>query len=73
MANFDPSKSEYKLPKKSISPNQYGHGHFEENIARIANANAISRKEEETMLSSVTINCQVTKIVINSGSQLSEL
>ena len=25
------------------------------------------------MLSSVTINCQVTKIVMNSGSQLSEL
>ena len=25
------------------------------------------------MLSSVTINCQITKIVMNSGSQLSEL
>ena len=29
--------------------------------------------QELRMLSSVTINCQVTKIVINSGSQLSEL
>ena len=28
--------------------------------------------QELRMLSSVTINCQVTKIVINSGSQLSE-
>ena len=29
--------------------------------------------QELRMLSSVTINCQITKIVINSGSQLSEL
>ena len=29
--------------------------------------------QEFRMLSSVTINCQVTKIVMNSGSQLSEL
>ena len=29
--------------------------------------------QELQMLSSVTINCQVTKIVINPGSQLSEL
>ena len=29
--------------------------------------------EELRMLSSVTINCQITKIVMNSGSQLSEL
>ena len=29
--------------------------------------------QELRMLSSVTINCQVTKIVMNSGSQLSEL
>ena len=28
--------------------------------------------QELQMLSSVTINCQVTKIVMNSGSQLSE-
>ena len=29
--------------------------------------------QELQMLSSVTINCQITKIVMNSGSQLSEL
>ena len=29
--------------------------------------------QELRMLSSVTVNCQVTKIVMNSGSQLSEL
>ena len=29
--------------------------------------------QELRMLSSVTINCQTTKIVMNSGSQLSEL
>ena len=29
--------------------------------------------QELRMLSSVTIDCQVTKIVMNSGSQLSEL
>ena len=29
--------------------------------------------QELRMLSSVTINCQVTKIVMNSGSQLSDL
>ena len=29
--------------------------------------------QELRMLSSVTLNCQVTKIVMNSGSQLSEM
>ena len=29
--------------------------------------------QELRMLSSVTINCQITKIVMNSGSQLSDL
>ena len=29
--------------------------------------------QELRMLSSVTLNCQVTKIIMNSGSQLSEL
>ena len=29
--------------------------------------------QELRMLSSVTIDCQITKIVMNSGSQLSEL
>ena len=29
--------------------------------------------QELRMLSNVTLNCQVAKIVINSGSQLSEL
>ena len=33
----------------------------------------IQTSQELRMLSSVTINCQITKIVINSGSQLSEL
>ena len=29
--------------------------------------------QELRLLSNVTLNCQVTKIVMNSGSQLSEL
>ena len=33
----------------------------------------IQTSQELRMLSSVTLNCQVTKIVMNSGSQLSEL
>ena len=33
----------------------------------------IQTSQELRMLSSVTINCQITKIVMNSGSQLSEL
>ena len=35
--------------------------------------NLTKTSQELRMLSSVTINCQVTKIVMNSGSQLSEL
>ena len=33
----------------------------------------LKTSQELRMLSSVTINCQITKIVMNSGSQLSEL
>ena len=33
----------------------------------------LQTSQELGMLSSVTINCQVTQIVMNSGSQLSEL
>ena len=33
----------------------------------------VKTSQELRMLSSVTINCQITKIVMNSGSQLSEL
>ena len=33
----------------------------------------VETSQELRMLSSVTINCQITKIVMNSGSQLSEL
>ena len=33
----------------------------------------LQTSQELRMLSSVTINCQLTKIVMNSGSQLSEL
>ena len=33
----------------------------------------LKTSQELRMLSSVTINCQVTKIVMNSGSQFSEL
>ena len=32
----------------------------------------LKTSQELRMLSSVTLNCQVTKIVMNSGSQLSE-
>ena len=38
-------------------------------IARFLNKTS----QELRMLSSVTINCQVTKIVMNSGAQMSEL
>ena len=34
--------------------------------------NNLKTLQELRMLSSVTLNCQVTKIVMNSGSQLSE-
>ena len=43
---------------------------------KVANQEVGDRKktsQELRMLSSVTINCQITKIVMNSGSQLSEL
>ena len=33
----------------------------------------LKTSQELRMLSSVTLNCQVTKIVMNSGSQLSEM
>ena len=33
----------------------------------------LKTSQELRMLSSVTLNCQVTKIVMNSGSQLSQL
>ena len=33
----------------------------------------LKTSQELRTLSSVTINCQITKIVMNSGSQLSEL
>ena len=33
----------------------------------------MKKSQEWRMLSSVTLNCQATKIVMNSGSQLSEL
>ena len=36
-------------------------------------ASSFQTSQELRMLSSVTINCQITKIVMNSGSQLSEL
>ena len=38
-----------------------------------SNQGCIKTSQELRMLSSVTINCQVTNIVMNSGSQLSEL
>ena len=34
---------------------------------------SVKTSQELRMLSNVTLNCQVTKIVMNSGSQLSEL
>ena len=43
-------------------------------IQRYRNTKKLNKLSQELwMLSSVTINCQVTKIVMNSGSQLSEL
>ena len=45
------------------------------NSFMITNSSSLQKKtsQELRMLSAVTLNCQVTKIVINSGSQLSEL
>ena len=43
-------------------------------ILEHSNKNLIYKTSQELrMLSSVTLNCQVTKIVMDSGSQLSEL
>ena len=36
-------------------------------------ASQVQTSQELRMLSSVTLNCQVTQIVMNSGSQLSKL
>ena len=36
-------------------------------------SNLLKTSQELRMLSSVTINCRITKIVMNSDSQLSEL
>ena len=50
-----------------------------QNIAKIrvrySTKHSLSEKtsQELRMLSNVTLNCQVAKIVMNSGSQLSEL
>ena len=38
-----------------------------------SDANILETSQELRMLSSVTLNCHTTKIVMNSGSQLSEL
>ena len=48
----------------------FGHQNWKRFIARV-----LMRKtsQELRMLSSVTINCQITKIVMNTGSQLTEL
>ena len=40
---------------------------------RNTNTNKMQTSQELRMLSSVTINSQITKIVMNSGSQWSEL
>ena len=46
---------------------------FSEAVYIQINEECAKTSQELRMLSSVTINCQVTKIVMNSGSQLSEL
>ena len=46
---------------------------FKQKPDHLFNQIFIKTSQELRMLSSVTINCQVTKIVMNSGSQLSEL
>ena len=48
---------------------QFGFYHIFQILAKLF----AKTSQELRMLSSVTINCQVTKIVMNSGSQLSEL
>ena len=53
------------LPGREISADPF--------IIEIREALRNKTSQELRMLSSVTINCQITKIVMNSGSQLSEL
>ena len=57
---------DYKCPFKIITTKEES-----ENGLQIVTMTKTS--QELRMLSSVTINCQITKIVMNSGSQLSEL
>ena len=45
----------------------------EEKLQRASEGMVVETSQELRMLSSVTINCQIIKIVMNSGSQLSEL
>ena len=42
-------------------------------VSRLVWSKHLQTSQELRLLSSVTINCQITKIVMNSGSQLSEL
>ena len=51
----------------------HGIDHHNQNIQKIITLSKKKTSQELRMLSSVTINCQITKIVMKSGSQLSEL
>ena len=46
---------------------------MQKNTQNMGNTKNIARIARMRMLSSVTIDCQVTEIVMDSGSQLSEL
>ena len=57
----------------NIVPNVKRNNFLCKDLSRVALCAYFKTSQELQMLSSVTINCQVTKIVMNSGSQLSVL
>ena len=59
-----------------LRPDQVKEGHQSTYLIFVSHAShgvGVKTSQELRMLSSVTINCQITKIVMNSGSQLVEL
>ena len=63
------------LPELEVKEPEYGSSVYSPQLwtGNIDKSQISKISQELRMLSSVTINCQVTKIVMNSGSQLSVL
>ena len=60
------------VEKNTDDDNNCCHDNFDHNFGNFDD-NYDKTSQELRMLSSVTLDCQVTKIVMNSGSQLYEL